>query len=179
MFPRQPIDYSSRLPKHWDANVAVFDRQWIGRTVFSSKGTLATPLRLWYHPPADETATNVKPDPRKYFARKLLLWFPRRLFSFDFKCSCKKSVRSKGVYNRVRLVLDIESYYYMVTEYMHCTCGKTYAAWDKCMLDQLPYALRVKFPAVLTHKYTCDVCCITVKVENVGEQPNSYAEYPF
>ena len=84
------------------------------------------------------------------------------MFAFDFKCTCKKSLRSKGLYNRVRLVLDMETYYYMVTEYMHCTCGRTYAAWEKRTMDQLPYALLVKFPAILTYKYTCDISVISM-----------------
>ena len=40
--------------------------------------------------------------------------------------------RSKGVYNRVRLVLDLKGFYYLAAEYMDCNgCKGTYIAYDE------------------------------------------------
>ena len=50
-------------------------------------------------------------------------------------------------------VLDIESYYYMVTEVMNCTrCNKKVLGWSSIVLDQLDIGHRVLFPAILTSK---------------------------
>jgi hypothetical protein len=37
----------------------------------------------------------------------------------DLQCPfCLKSLRSKGVYHRVRLVMDVRDFYYVAAEYM-------------------------------------------------------------
>ena len=42
------------------------------------------------------------------------------------------SFRSKGVYNRVRLVLDLKDFYYLAAEYMDCNgCKATYIAYNE------------------------------------------------
>ena len=65
----------------------------------------------------------------------------------------QKSMCGKGLYNRIRLVLDMKGYYYLAGEYMYCSlCGGTFIAWDQRMLDQLSDGQRSKFPAVLTRK---------------------------
>lgn len=176
--PRQPIDYSHRLPKGWEKNIPISDRQWIGHYIFSgergSHGTLSEPLKLWNHPP-EVKASVMKPNPQIYFSRRLFLWMPRRMYSFDFRCPhCKQGLRSKGVYNRVRLVLDIHDYYYLVSEYMHCRCGKSFTAWDHRMLEQLPYVIRMKFPAILTHKYAVDKSVLSfLRSRTLGNSPTA------
>ena len=43
-------------------------------------------------------------------------------------CLC----RSKGVYNKVRNVLDLKGFYYLAAEYMDCNqCKATYIAYDE------------------------------------------------
>ena len=142
------------------------DRQWVGQFVFvSGRDTAARfqlPMKLWYSPPPTKFVS-VKPVPEKYFLRRLFLWMPRMMYFFNFKCpNCKRSAQSKGIYNKVRLVLDIKDYYYLATEYMGCTCGKTFLASDKRMLEQLPYHMRVQFPAILTYQYACDNAVISL-----------------
>ena len=39
--------------------------------------------------------------------------------------------RSKGVYNKIRLVMDLKGFYYLAAEYMDCNyCSRTYIAYD-------------------------------------------------
>ena len=85
------------------------------------------------------------------------------MYGYDFKCSCGKSFRSKGIYNKVRLVLDLKDFYYMATENLGAL------AWNPKTLNQLSFAIRIKFPAILTHKYTSDVSIIfLLKSRTIG-----------
>ncbi len=105
---------SGSVPEGWTQNVCEGDQGWIGRSVFSAKGKLSPNLKVWWHPPSYQLPS-VKPSPEVYFHRRLLLWMPRRMWKVDFhcpRCIPTQSLRSKGVYNHVRLVLDTQNYYY-------------------------------------------------------------------
>ena len=129
--------------------MAPADMQWIGREVFVGKDAgkkeiaarLRRPLQLWHNPPPVLTDGTAKPKPGNYFLRRLFFWMPRLMFQFDFKCpSCKsRSLHSKGIHNRVRLVLSLKDFYYICTEFLGCTCGKTFISTDNQLLNQLPY----------------------------------------
>ncbi len=74
-----------------------------------------------------------------------------------------RSLRSKGPYNRVRLVLDVRDYYYLAGEYMSCNeCKGTFISWDRRILEQLPDGVRSRFPVVMTHKFACDVAVVSL-----------------
>ena len=90
------------------------------------------------------------------------------MLSFDFKCpNCNKSLRSKGIYHRVRLVLDMKDFYYLAAEYLDCNlCNGTFISYDNKIFDQLPYSVRAKFPAVLTYKYACDQAVVSLTVKD-------------
>ena len=154
------------------------DQEWIASTVFTPSGTLASPVKLWYYPPATQTTSSPssKPNPQNYFRRRLCLWIPRRAYKFDFHCPhCNKSLRPKGLYKRLRVVLDIKDWYYLATEYMYCGCGITINAWDTRILEQLPIGIRVKFPALLTLKYACDTSLISfLKSRTLGNSPTAF-----
>ena len=67
------------------------------------------------------------------------------------------SLTSKGVYHRVRRVLDTSEWYYLAGEYHSCgQCSGTFISYDWRQLRQLPDGRRGLFPAVLTHKVACD-----------------------
>jgi hypothetical protein len=56
------------------------------------------------------------------------------------------------------MVLDIENFYILVTEYLHCTdCGKTYMSWGLPILKQLTIGQQLQFPVILTYQNACDV----------------------
>ena len=131
--PRHATDYSLRLPKGWKGNVAQGDQGWIGHALFVSKGKLTTNLRLWWHPPPYGLPQG-QPTPGAYHHRRLILWMPRKMWLVDFKCpTCPmpQSLRSKGVYNHIRMVIDSKDMYYLAGEYMDCnTCKGTFISWD-------------------------------------------------
>ena len=90
-------------------------------------------------------------------------------------CETKQSLTSKGVYNRVRLVLDSKDYYYLAGEYMGCkTCKGTFISWDHRMLEQLSDGVRARFPVVLTHKYACDKAIVSLlRARTLGNSPSA------
>ena len=103
------------------------DREWIGRELFVAKGKLATALRNWWHPPPVKHDSTPCPD--SYHLKSLFLWMPRRMWKVDFYCPCcvpRRSLHSKGLYHRVRLVLDVKRHYYLagITHYIYTyTCS--------------------------------------------------------
>lgn len=153
--PGRKVDFTSRLPAGWKETVETTDTSWIGQQLFASKGVIASKLKLWWYPPfvpgPDWKST---PIPAPYFHRRLFLWMPRKMWSFDYKCPvCKNmtSLTSKGLYNRVRSVVDVKSRYYLASEYLECrSCKGTYIAYDSRLHDQLPDALKLRFPIILT-----------------------------
>ncbi len=77
-------------------------------------------------------------------------------------CS-KKELTSKGLYNILRTVLDIDAVYYLATEYLVCkSCGKTYISWSMPVLEQLDLGHRSQFPVVLTHWTAIDGKVLTL-----------------
>lgn len=91
------------------------------------------------------------------------------------RCGPTASLGSKGLYNYVRLVLDVHDYYYLASELMYCkVCSSTYIAWDQRMLDQLSDGVRAHFPAVLTLKYACDHAIATLlRGRTLGNSPTA------
>ncbi len=74
------------------------------------------------------------------------------------RCGPQELLRSKGLYHRVRLVLDVNDSYYLAAEYMRC--AGTFNARDHRMLEQLTDGVRARFPVVLARKYACDQAVI-------------------
>ncbi|KAJ7357858.1 hypothetical protein OS493_022676 [Desmophyllum pertusum] len=166
---RQPVDFSLHLPGEWKKNMAYKDRCWIGKTLYSNaKGSLASPLKNWWYPPPPPAPSSTStPCPDDYFLRRLFLWMPKRMWNVDLKCpTCTdplRSLQSKGLYTRVRMVLDVKDFYYLAGEYHFCNCCKgTFIAWDARLLQQLSNDIRALFPVVLTYKYACDVSVVSL-----------------
>ena len=62
------------------------------------------------------------------------------MWAIDLVCvQCRHPLRSKGLYQRIRVVIDVKDCYYLVGEYMYCSsnngCKSTYISWDKWILD--------------------------------------------
>ena len=83
------------------------------------------------------------------------------MWAFDLKCPvCVKSIslNSKGVYRKVRNVIDLKGRYYLAAEYHQCTtCQGTFISYDDQILNHLPFSLRVQFPVLLTRKFASDI----------------------
>ena len=117
------------------------DRMWISQAIYDHKGELKTDLQCWWHPPEPPRLSVSAPDPDRYFLHRLFLWMPRKMYLIQLFCTeCKsRELTSKGLYNRVRLVVDVSSHYYLATEYLECrSCKRTYISWS-----QVPYYLNV------------------------------------
>lgn len=118
-------------------------------------------------------------NPANYFLRRLFLWMPKRMWDVLLTCpACnipERTLQSKGLYTRVRLVLDIKDYYYLAAEYHYCkACKGTFIAWDNRILDCLPDGIRLKFPVVLTYKYACDQAVISLlRSRTLGNSPGA------
>ena len=142
-----------------------YDRPWVGRALFASKGNLKTSLTNWWNPPPVVYDGRI-PIPGPYFTRRLFLWMPRKMWLVDIpcpQCGTARSLTSKGIYNRVRLVLDVSDMYYLAAEYMSCSgCKQTHIAWDQRILDLLSPGVRERFPIVLTYKHACDKAVLTL-----------------
>ena len=161
-------------------NMVYEDRCWIGQQLFAKKGTLVAKLKNWWHPPpSPDMSSPGTPSPLAYFLRKRFLWMPKKMWQVDFKyLRCKdpqRSLRSNGLYNRVRLVLNTKDYYYLSAEYMDCNaCNGTYIAWDSRMLEQLTDGVRARFPVILTYKYACDFALISLlRARTLGNSPTA------
>jgi hypothetical protein len=58
----------------------------------------------------------------------------------------------------VRQVLDVDCVYYMATEYLECShCKRKVIPWSAPVLSQLDLGHWNQFPAIVTHKYACDL----------------------
>lgn len=86
---------------------------------------------------------------------------PIRMFKIQLKCTCtickKTELTKQGPYRNTRLVLDIDGFYILEREYLHCSkCKKNQIIWNQCILDQLDPATRCKFPIHMMYKTACD-----------------------
>lgn len=87
---------------------------------------------------------------------------PYKFWAIRFHCAdplCKKYLVGAGLYNHTRMVLDVDGYYNLASEYLKCSaCGKRYISWSNAILDQLDVAHRSHFPAVLTYQLVIHLC---------------------
>ena len=156
--------------------MAPVDQEWVGRTLFVKKGKLTSMLKLWWHPPEVNHHSSLQPD--TYHQRRLLLWLPRMMWQVNFhcpRCGVHESLRSKGLYNHVRLVMDLKDYYYVAGGYMECrACSGIFIAWDPRILNQLATGVRARFPVLVTCKYACDQSVIALlHSRTLGNSPTA------
>ena len=177
---RQATDFTSRLPQGWQRNLALGDLELISREkdLYVSKDKLSANLRQWYHPPQVNVLSQAVPKAETYFLRRLCVWMPMRMWRVEFKCPTCNSQRqlcSKGAYNRIRLVLDSKDFYYLAGESMYCSAYRgVFLSWDSRMLAQLADGIRSRFPAILTHKYACDISVVTLfRACTLGNSPHA------
>ncbi|KAK3095078.1 hypothetical protein FSP39_010032 [Pinctada imbricata] len=117
--------------------------------------------RLWFYPPPPAATCNNKPKVGRYFAHRLFLWMPKRLWQVVITCpnqECHgRELTNAGIYQRVRPVVDVSSLYYMAAEYLECGgCSRKYISWNIQVVQQLDVGHQMQFPAVLTYRYACD-----------------------
>ncbi|XP_062340201.1 uncharacterized protein LOC134038681 [Osmerus eperlanus] len=158
-------------PPGWRGTLSTAQQQWIGRVLFvwkNNRAEVRPDLQLWYEPPQPRPIYNQPPaSPDAFFACRLFLWMPVRLWAFKLTCpqpACNGKMHKAGVYTKtIRKVLDIDAWYLMATEYLACSrCTKKVVAWSQGIVRQLDAAHRCLFPAVLTYKLSCDLRVVTM-----------------
>ena len=156
------------LTEGWKRSIQEIDHSWIAKALFkwSTRGkpeldpTKVT--QMWYHPPQPALVTNNLPAVHRYFSRRLLLWMPRKLWQVKLTCpqedcETKPELTSAGLYPLVRQVFDLDSFYYLATEYLECSgCKRKVISWSQGILNQLDAGHRRQFPVILTHKFAVD-----------------------
>ena len=151
------------MTEGWKQSLPRADHQWVSNALFkeSSKGKPEVDTsrinKLWFYPPEPLFLHGRPPKPSLFYASRLLMWIPRKLWGFKFVCTQKECNRqelnSAGVYPHVRQVVDVEGFYNLAGEYLECRrCRKKVISWSKPMLDQLDTGHRLQFPIVLTYK---------------------------
>ena len=80
---------------------------------------------------------------------------------------------SSGPYRLTRMVLDIDSFFILATEYLCCkTCRRFQIGWSKPVLDQLDPGHRSQFPVIVTRKSACAVRVIRLlRQRGLGNSP--------
>ena len=147
--------------------------------MFAAKGKLVTNLKLWWNPPPVPYHQAIPPHPDMYHLKRLLLWAPRMLWRINLFCPrcarAEEALTSKGLYNHVRLVMDVKQYYYVAAEYMYCrACSGTFISWDTRILSQLSDGVRARFPVLMTRKYVCDESVIAaLRSRTLGNSPTA------
>ncbi|XP_056232399.1 uncharacterized protein LOC130169565 [Seriola aureovittata] len=164
--PPQPAGCAELLPVSWRAALTVEQQQWIGQVLFtrdsSGRPRLTGELSLWWHPPQARPIYNQPPaSPNPFFACRLFLWMPHRMWCLQLTCpqpSCTGSMTKAGLYRTIRRVLDIDGWYLMATEYLECCrCKKKVGGWSQGIIRQLSPTYSCQFPAILTYKLSCDL----------------------
>jgi hypothetical protein len=114
------------LIEGWKNSLPTVNHQWVSSALFnvSNKGKPVFDnsklTQMWFYPPQPTLVPSQPPSVSRYFAQRLLLWMPRKMWRAQLHCphpECEKqSLTSAGVYTRVRQVLDIDGYYILAAE---------------------------------------------------------------
>ncbi|XP_071501526.1 uncharacterized protein [Diadema antillarum] len=171
------------LTEGWKKTLPEADKQWISQAFFreSSRGKAEMDMskitQLWFYPPQAKFALGQPPKPSRYFASKILMWMPRKLWAVKLVCPREEcdgaEMTSAGAYPTVRQVLDSDGYYNLAAEYLECRrCHRKLISWSKPILDQLDTGHRMQFPIVLSYKHACDMKIVTMlRDRSLGNGP--------
>ena len=166
-----------KLPKQFLCILQPGDREWIAHCLYDSTGKLRDSfLHNWFYPPEPRVSAVTPPDPHSYFRQRLFVWTPMRMWGIPLKCpTCDMRLNHGGLYRKAREVVDIDSRYYLIGEYLRCNrCKTPQCPWNSALLSQLDAGHRSIFPAVLTTKLAIDRKCLTLlKRRSAGNSSSS------
>ena len=157
------------LIEGWKHTLPAFNHQWVSSALFKVSSSTGKPsfdsskaTQMWFYPPPPSLLPSQPPSMSRYFAQRLFLWMPRRMWQVKLHCphpECEQHpLTSAGVYPRVRQVLDIDSFYILAAEYLECLkCGRKLISWSPAIIQQLDVGHQMQFPVLMTHKYACDI----------------------
>ena len=157
------------LIEGWKQTLPAVNHQWVSSALFKVSNSTGKPsfdsskvTQMWFYPPPPSLLPSQPPSMSRYFAQRLFLWMPRRMWQVKLHCphpECEQHpLTSAGVYPRVRQVLDIDSFYILAAEYLECLkCGRKLISWSPAIIKQLDVGHQMQFPVLMTHKYACDI----------------------
>lgn len=118
----------------WKSRIPKEDHEWISKRFFrrNPKGIEFRHDmvdKLWYHPPHPSLSTSIRNSVDRYFGHRLFLWMPLNVWALRLNCPyvspdtgpCDGTMRRSSVHQKTRMVLDIDSYYFIASEYIQCT----------------------------------------------------------
>ena len=163
-----PSNKEVNLIEGWKTTLPKHDQQWVSSALFkitsNGKPTFdnSKVTQLWYYPPQPSLNPTQPPSASRYFAQRLLLWAPKKMWQVKLHCpqpDCNKHpLTSAGIYPRVRQVLDVDGYYHLASEYLECSnCTKKLISWSPSIVDQLDIGHQLQFPVLVTYRYACDL----------------------
>ncbi|XP_053406185.1 uncharacterized protein LOC123525390 [Mercenaria mercenaria] len=173
----QPVSWESFLPKQFKNVLQKGDLKWVAQCIYDSAGKLkATFEQNWYLPPEPKWSALQPPDPYSYFRQRLFVWAPMRMWGIPLKCpTCKIKLVHGGIYPKAREVIDIDSRYYLVGEYLRCSkCKMPQCPWSSDKLTQLDSGHRNVFPAILTTRLALDRKCVSFMKPRTLGNSSSY-----
>ncbi|XP_053276425.1 uncharacterized protein LOC128438075 [Pleuronectes platessa] len=146
------------LPAKLRKTIPAQDQKWISAALWKHH-RLRSDLKLWYDPPLPALIYHQVPSPEPFFTHRLLLWMPYNLWKVRLSCPvCSKQLTGYRAHKRARQVLDVDSFYLLITETLWCSACKTsYISTSKPILDQLDVPHRLEFRLILTQRYACDI----------------------
>ncbi|XP_073714915.1 uncharacterized protein [Misgurnus anguillicaudatus] len=161
------------LPAGWIHTLPEVDQRWISKALFRWAAPGRPELiynrvdKLWWYPPPVPLKTSSAPSLENYFGHPLLLWMPRKLWQLKLTCphpDCQKDLlTSAGLHQKIRVVIALNSMYFVASEYLACRrCKRKVISWSHDIVSQLDIGHRVQFPCILTSKLACDfqVVCL-------------------
>ncbi|CAB1460700.1 unnamed protein product [Pleuronectes platessa] len=162
------------LPAKLRQTIPPQDQKWIAAALWKHK-RLRSDLTLWYAPPLPAIIYHQVPAPERFFTHRLLLWMLYHLWNVRLSCpACRKQLTGYGAHKRARKVLDVDTFYLMITETLWCSACKTaYISSSKTILDQLEMPIRMEFTPILTQRYACDIRVIVhLRDRTLGNSPS-------
>ncbi|XP_014667376.1 PREDICTED: uncharacterized protein LOC106808959 [Priapulus caudatus] len=161
------------LPEGWRQTLPEADHRWVSRALFhfSSRGMPELDsvklTQQWFYPPQPLLNCDQAPRPDHYFASRLLLWMPQRMWKVRLLCPhprCRgQELTGAGIYPRLRQVLDIDGFYHLAAEYLECkNCNGKLISWSRAIVEQLDVGHQVQFRVLLTYRNACDVRVIAL-----------------
>ena len=127
------MPFSEPLIFHnWKSTLPVVDHHWVSKALFrmntngKTEFQYSTVHQLWYYPPQPNLITRNRMD--RFFAHRLFLWMPVNMWGVVLRRTnglCNRVLTKSGMHGKTRLVLDVDSFYNIASEYLSCnSCNK-------------------------------------------------------
>ncbi len=126
-FMKPATESGPKFPGYWET-IPAADRNWILKNVMVEKDGAARVRdvqRFWWYPPPPRLLFTTAPSsPDLWFTQRLFVWMPYKMWQVKLTCQepkCKgRNLTGCGIHKLARLVVDVDSYYTILSEYLEC-----------------------------------------------------------